>query len=242
MTSTTEKTPATIKEDFLWLGHEFYRSRWKDWHAKWQELVANTPPEHEDSPKAVLGRLTENNCDPEVALRLAFLEASHKPETQSELAKDNTRQQRIRRKLDQSRKRLLKTALELEQAASDLQLTFIKPKDVRSLKALAQMCSHEIETLLWPHALELPPGNELFTLAAYVNGCSNKPNRLLVTDLLAVVYSAYRRTPPSQEAIEKQIQRFRKPGSIIPQAIEDATSQRDKSGELKKYLLTYYPD
>lgn len=190
----------------------------------------------------MLGRLTENNCDPEVALRLAFLEASHKPATQSELAKDNERQQRIRRKLDQSRRRLLKTALELEQAAADLELIFIKPEDIGSLRALAEMCSHAIETLLWSHALELPPGHELFTLAAYVNACSGKPNRSLVTDLLAVVYCAYGRKPPTQDAIEKQVQRFRKPGSIIPELIEDTTSQWEKSGELRKDLLTYYPD
>ena len=64
----------------------------------------------------------------------------------------------------------------------------------------------------------------------------------LVTDLLAVVYCAYGRKPPTQDAIEKQVQRFRKPGSIIPELIEDTTSQWEKSGELRKDLLTYYPD
>ena len=242
MTSTNEKAPAIIKKDFLWWRHEFYRSRWKVWRAKWLELVSNTPAGYKGDPVAVLGNLKEIKCDPDVALRLAFLEASHKPATQSKLAKKNTRQQSIRRKLDQSRKRLLKTALELEQAASDLQLIFIKPEEIDSLRTLAEMCRHEIETLLWSHELELPPGHELFTLAAYVNACSGKPNHSLVMELLDVVYCAYGRMPPTKDAIEKHLQRFRKPGSIIPELIEDTTSQRGKSGDLRKDLLTYYPD
>jgi hypothetical protein len=242
MTSTNEKTPAIIKkESFLWWRHEFYRSRWKDWHAKWLELAANTPAEHEDGPVAVLGKLTGINCDPDVALRLAFLEANHKPATQSELAKENARQQRIKRELNQSRKRLLEAALLLEQAAADAPLIFIQLENIGSLRTLADLCGNEIETLLWPRELELPPGHELFTLVAYVKSCSGNPNYALVTDLLSVVYEAHGRRAPTQDAITKQVQRFRKLGLITPEVIEENTSQKAKSGELKRDLLAYYP-
>src|ERR1700691_4730555 len=109
MASGPENTPSsTEKRSLLWWRHEFYRPGWKQWYANWLKLAAEIPADHIDSPAAVLARLTEANCDPDVALRLAFLEASHKPATQSELAKDNRRQQRIKRKLRQSRDHLWK--------------------------------------------------------------------------------------------------------------------------------------
>jgi len=267
------------------------------------ELAANTPKDHEDSPKAVLGKLTEINCDPDVVLRLAFLDASQKPATKSDLAGDSELQQRIKRKLNQSRNHLLKAAalgaeqmtqfelakndkrlqrikrmssqsrnhvlkaaVGLEQALSDTSLIFIVPKDVESLRALAdmtkpesvdslrslaQMCYHEIEALLWPHAVELRPGHELFTLVSYVVASSGEPHFPLVADLLAVAHQAYdlmRPTtnepidPVTKDAIEKQVRRFRKLDSIQPGLIEESTAQRAKSGELRRELLTCYPD
>jgi len=287
-------TPSsTENKSLLWWRHEFYRSRWKRWCAKWLELADLIPAGHIDSPAAVLARLTEVSCDPDVVLRLAFLEASHKPATQSEFAKDNQKQQRIKRKLSQSRNHLwrsmnglaqgtqsklakdnkgqhlikrkqgqyqnhvLKAALELEQALSNASLTFISRKDIDSLRALAHtvksenvdslktlvdMCNHEIETLLWSPAIELNSGHELFTLLSYVKTCSGEPKFALVTDLLAVVYRAYGRNPPTRDAIEKQVQRFRKPRSCLPELIEMSTQQRANSGELRQELLTFYPD
>lgn len=237
--------------------------------------------------------LKDAHCDPDVALRLAFLEASHKPATQSELAKDNARQQYLRRKLDQSRGHLwkamimldqlppcnsqngntkkqridhevdkyrlhlLKAARELEEALSDVPLIFIsradihslramsdavKPENITALKSLVDMCIHERETLLWPRAVELAPGHELFTLVSYVKACSGEPNFPLVTDLLNLVYEAYGRRSPSREAIEKQVERFAKLNSIQPELIEDSTRQRANSGELRQELLACYPD
>jgi hypothetical protein len=244
-----------------------------------------------------------------VALRLAFLEASQKPTTKSELAGDNKRQQRIKRKLiqarnhlwkamalhlelasqhdlpkgdtrqrritrklDQARNHILSAAVELERALSEISLIFIKPNDIESLKAmagtqqtgcigslrsLAQMCDHEIETLIWPRALELPPGYELFTLVAYLTACGGEPNFPLVTDLLTVAHQACHQLrletdssteTPTQDAIEKQVQRFRKlkmdsgEDSILPGLIADDTAQRAKSGELRRELLGCYPD
>jgi len=229
------------KESFLWWRHQFYQSRWKEWHAKWLELVRKTPAEREGGPARMLGQLTEIHCDADVALRLAFLEAHHKPATQSELAKETKRQQRVKRKLNQSRKRLLEAALLLEQASADAPLIFIQPEKIGSSRTLADMCAHEIETLLRPRALELPPGHELFTLVAYVKSCSGNPNYALVTDLLSVVYEANGWRAPTQDAITKQVQRFRKLGLIIPELIEENTSQKERSGQLKKDLLTYYP-
>lgn len=294
MASGPENRPSsTGKRSLLWWRHEFYRSRWKQWYATWLELADVIPAHHIDSPAAVLASLTEANCDPEVVLRLAFLEASHKPATQSELAKDNQRQQRIKRKLTQSRdhlwkamsalmhvteskmatdskgqhqierrlrqyrKHLLKAALELEQALSNASLTFISRKDIDSLRALADtvksenvdslktlvdMCNHEIEALLWSPAIELSSGHELFTLAVYVKACSGEPNFPLVTDLLAAVYQARGRRPPTRDAIEKQVQRFRKLHSFQGEQIEQSTAKLATSGELRSELLTCYPD
>src|SRR5208337_4719998 len=249
-----------------WWRHPFYQPRWKMWHAKWMELAANTPKDHEDSPKAVLGKLTEINCDPDVVLRLAFLDASQKPATKSDLAGDSELQQRIKRMSSQSRNHVLKAAVGLEQALSDTSLIFIVPKDVESLRALAdmtkpesvdslrslaQMCYHEIEALLWPHAVELRPGHELFTLVSYVVASSGEPHFPLVADLMAVAHQAYdlmRPTtnepidPVTKDAIEKQVRRFRKLDSIQPGLIEESTAQRAKSGELRRELLTCYPD
>jgi hypothetical protein len=242
MTSTSQKTPAIIKkESFLWWRHPFYQSRWKEWHAKWLELVRKTPTEHEGGPAKALARLKEMQCDPDVSLRLAFLEASHKPAAQSELAKDTTRQQRVKRKLHQAGKRLWDGAQLLEEAMSDAHLIFIKPETIDALRELAINCAHELEVLLWVHSPEPPPGHELFTLAAYVNACSGNPNYTLLTDLLSVVYEAHGRRAPTQDSITKQVQRFRKPGSILPKVIEDDTSRRAKSGELKKDLLACFP-
>src|ERR1019366_10062061 len=100
-----------------------------------------------------------------------------------------------------------------------------------SLRTLAAMCSHEIETLLWPRALELPPGHELFTLVAYVKSCSGNPNYALVTDLLRVLYRVNGQGAPTQEAITKQVERFRKLDSIYPELIEADTLRKTQSGE-----------
>jgi hypothetical protein len=248
----------------------------------------------------VLDRLEEAHCDPEVALRLAFLVVSDKPAAKSELVGENARQQRIKRKLGQARNYLLKAAFglmnaalpefannrektsaqcgiylrkavgELEQALSDLSLIFIKPEDVESLKAsveltdpqdaalsirfqdLARMCDHEIETLIWPRTVALHPGHELFTLVSYLTACGGAPNFVLVTDLLTVANEAYdverqpafddATEPLTQDAIIKRVQRFRSLDSIQPQLIEESMAQRAKSGQLRRELLSCYPD
>lgn len=291
------------KESFLWWRHPFYRARWKQWHIKWLELADTSPSNQPGGPADVMAQLKGVHCDPDVALRLAFLEASQKPATKSELAGQNERQQRIERKLSQSqnhllkavalgleqvtqsalakndkrlqrikrmssqsRNHVLKAAVGLEQALSDTSLIFINPKDVESLRALAdvtkpesvdslrslvQMCDYEIQTLLWPRAIELRPSHELFTLVSYVTACSGEPHIPLVTDLLGLAHQAYDLMqpptnepidPPTQDAIEKQVQRFRKLDSIQPGLIEESTAQRAKSGELRRELLTCYPD
>jgi hypothetical protein len=292
----------------LWWRHPFYRLRWRQWHAIWLELDEATPASHEQSPAGVLRRLKKAHCDPDVALRLAFLVASQKPATKSELAGDNERQQRIKRKLTQARRRLSKAegclrekealskiasddqgqqriaskaaqarnhigkaAIELEGALWEVPLIFIKREDIHSLRTLSNtiksenvdslkrlvyLCSCEVETSLWPRAVELAPGHELFTLVSYVTTCSGKPHFSLVTDLLVVAHQAYDlmrpatdgSTEPTQDAIEKQVQRFRKLelepelDSIQPELIEESTAQRAKSGELRRELLSCYPN
>jgi hypothetical protein len=255
MTSKNEKTTkaqaevvssrpadsAARKGSGLWWRHRFYQSQWKEWYAKWLELVRKTPVENEGGPAKVLAWLQKMQCDPDVALRLAFLEVSHKPAAQSELAKDTRRQQRIRRKLHQAGNRLWDGAQILDGAMRDAPLIFLKPETIDALREVAINCAHELEVLLWVHSPELPPGHELFTLAAYVNACSGNPNYALLTDLLSVVYEAHGRRAPTQDAITKQVQRFRKPDSMLHEVIEDDTSRRAKSGELKEDLLACFP-
>lgn len=303
--SAADKKGPVREESFLWWCHLFYRLRWKQWHINWLKL-AHASANDTGGPEDVLARLREAHCDPDVALRLAFLEASQKPATKSELAGDNKRQQLIKRKLNQSREHLLKAEAlgqeqaaqseiagsdrdqrrialkvgqtrnhmlkaghELELALSDLSLSFIKRSDVDSLRALAEtvkpmnvvslerliyMCDCEIQTLLWPRAVELPPSHELFTLVSYVTACSLKPHFELVTDLLNAAYQAYdpMRSPtadsahaPTQEAIEKQVQRFRELKArytVLIDLIEESTAKRAKSGELRQELISCYPD
>lgn len=242
MPSMNQKTPDTIKkESFLWWRHQFYRSRWKEWHTRWLALVRKTPAEREGGSAKVLAQLKKMRCDPDIALRLAFLEASHKPAAQSELAKDTRRQQRIKRKLHQAGKRLWDGAQLLDEAMRDAPLIFVKPETIDALREVAINCAHELEVLLWVHSPEPPPGHELFTLAAFINACSGNPNYALLTDLLSVVYEAHGRRAPTQDAITKQVQRFRKPDSILPQVIEEDTARRAKSGELKEDLLACFP-
>lgn len=281
------------EKSFLWWRHPFYRLRWQQWHASWLELADTIPASHEQSPTDVLRRLKEVHCDPDVALRLAFLVASQKAAKKSELAGDNERQQRIKRKLSQARNHLLKAAfglmeaalpeiakgnkkqaqrklahsknhilkaaLELNRALSDIPLIFIKSEGVDSLKAianvtdpqdvdlwmrlqsLAAMCDHEIETLLWARTIEPPPGHELFTLLSYVKACCGKPNFKLVNDLLTVAHEAYETDQPASDPHDK-VKQFRKLDSVQPDLIEEYTALRAKSGELKRELLTYYPD
>jgi hypothetical protein len=294
-------TRTNKKESFLWWRDGFYRSRWKKWHTRWLELALRIPANQTDSPANVLARLQEAHCDPDIVIRLAFLEASQKPISKSALVGDNKRQQRIKRKLLQSqshlskamlalkevaqshpakdrgqqrvkrkqgeyRNHILKATLELERALLGASLIFIKRTDLDSLRTLAdlvnfenvdflrsleQMCRHEIEVLLWPHTVELRPGHELFTLVSYVTACSGEPHFPLVTDLLAIAHQAYDSMrsatdvptePPTQDAIEKQVQRFRMLNSIQPELIEETTAQRAKSGELRQELLTCYHD
>jgi len=90
------------------------------WHKSWLKLADEIPAKHTDSPADMLSRFTEVHCDPDVILRLAFLEASHKPSTQAELAKDNKRQQRIKRKLGQSRSHLWKAMGTLAQVTQSI--------------------------------------------------------------------------------------------------------------------------
>jgi hypothetical protein len=299
----------SLEKSFLWWRHPFYRLRWQQWHVRWLELADTAAASYEPSSTDLLRRFKEVHCDPDVTLRLAFLVASQKPATKSDLVGDNERQQRIKRKLKQARDRLSKAeacgqgqeavskiasddkgqqrstrlaaraqnhiekaALELERALSDISLIFIKREDIDSLRALSDtirpenvdvlkrliyMCSSESEILLWPRAVELAPGHELFTLVSYVTACSGDPHFALVTDLLAVAREAYDlmapatdglTEPPTQDAIEKQVQRFRKlklesgEDSIQPELIEESTSQGAKSGELRGELLSCYPD
>lgn len=296
------------EKSYLWWRHPFYRLRWKQWRLNWRRLAGRSPDGHEKGPAGVLRSLEEVRCDPDVALRLAFLVASRKPATKSELAGDNERQQRIKRKLSQAQDHLSraeahwqeqaaqlkiagdakrrqrsarkaaqvqnqiqKAVLELERALSEILLIFIEREDIDSLRTLGDtvrpenvdllknliyMCSLEIEILLWPHAVELPAGHELFTLVSYVTACSGDPHFALVTELLAVAYQAYDpmrpatdgiTERPTQEAIEKQVQRFRKlklesgEDSILPDEIAESTAQRVRSGELRRELLTWYP-
>jgi hypothetical protein len=301
MSEADKQGPFKVEnESLLWWRHPFYRLRWKQWHINWLKLARASQANDAGGPGDVLDRLREAHFDPDVALRLAFLVASEKPATESELVAQNARQQRIKRKLSQARNYLLKAAFglmnaglpelanddkkiarklaqcgnylrkaagELEQALSNVFLIFIKPKDVESLKLveltnpqdpalwmrlqdLARMCDHEIETLIWPKAVELHPGHELFTLASYFTACSGALKFSLVTDLLAVANQAYElgRRPPTdgtmltQDAIEKKVQRFRNLDSIQPGLIQQFTAQRAKSGELRRELLTCYPD
>ena len=115
MSNTDKKTPIDPKKQSgLWWRHPFYRTRWDQWRVNWREL-ARMPANYEASPADVIARLRKAGCDPDVALRLAFLEASHKPATQSQLAKDNQRQQRLKRKLRQGRDKLWKAMLKLVQ-------------------------------------------------------------------------------------------------------------------------------
>lgn len=295
MSSADSKVPTVAKkESLLWWRHPFYRLKWKQWHANWRELTYRIPASLEKGPAGVLRRLKGARCDPNVALRLAFLEASHKPATESELTKDNKRQQHIKRKLRQSRNHLRsaafgfieavlpevgkgnkkvvervlvrsrnhvgKAAAAMKDAVSSASLIFVQPEDIDALSVLANvtnpqnvapwvglqhlagLCDHELEVLLWPHAVEPRSGHELFTLVSYVTACSGKPDYPLVTDLLAVVYRAYRRKARSRSAIEKQVERFRDLDSLQPELIAESTAQRVKSGELRRELMACYPD
>jgi hypothetical protein len=251
--SVQHLSPSSLspEKSLLWWRHPFYRLRWQQWHTSWLELADTIPANYEKGPTGVLRRLKEVHCDPDVALRLAFLVASQKPATKSELAGDNKRRQRIKRKLEQAWGRLSKAeacgreqealskvandykgrqrirdkvgqaqnhieqaALELERALSEISLIFIKredihslrtlsdtvkPENVASLKRLIYMCSCEIETLLWPRAVELAPGHELFTLVSYFTACSGEPHFSLVTDLLAVAHEE------SADALDKEV-------------------------------------
>jgi hypothetical protein len=291
MTNTEETITIKPKDSLLWWRHEFYTSRWGAWLAKWLELAEKTPWNHKDNPVNMLSRLKAIECDPEVAVRLAFLVVSHKQSTQSVLASENRKQQSIKRKLSQASARLwkammaldeitkcnaedkktgnyfnrkkaqyqnhiLKAVNNLRQAMSLVRLIFIKPTDIDSLRELSKtlkpenhqslnsvnsMISYELETLLWSHALELPPGHELLTLAAYVKASSGRPNLPLMTEFVGMVYNASQRRAPTSDAIEKTLQRFRKVDSIIPDCIEKSTAERAGSGELKQDLLACFP-
>jgi hypothetical protein len=234
-------TPSAPTEGaHIWWRHEFYRLRWNKWHGDWRKLVAASSTGGSDSPREVLKNLSSLGCDPEISVRLAFLVACRKPLAQSELAKDTKRQQRIKRKLQQSQKRFLDSARLLEELSGEFPLIFITPEHVRAARITAQLCAYEVEVLLEPRALELPTGHELFTLIAYVKACSAKPNYELVTALLKLVYEAGHQHLPSKDAISKHPQRFA-PGTNYPDLINETTAARARSGELRKDLIACFP-
>jgi hypothetical protein len=129
----------------IWWGKTFYRERWSKWRENWQKLLSNSPATGKTSPRKLLDDLTAKRCDPEIAVRLAFLVASHKPLAQSELSKDTKRQQSLRRRLKQAGQRLLDSARLLEEARADFPLRFIQPEHTNTLREIAQLCGHEDE-------------------------------------------------------------------------------------------------
>ena len=78
-------------ESLLWWRHPFFRLRWGQWHTNWRKLASVAGAHDLGGVTHVLSQLAQANCDPDVALRLAFLEASQKPTAKSELAGDNKR-------------------------------------------------------------------------------------------------------------------------------------------------------
>jgi hypothetical protein len=160
------------EKSLLWWMHPYYRAKWKPWHASWRKLKDRIPANQNASPADVIARLKEAHCDPDVAVRLAFLEACHKPATPSELAKDNKRQQKLKRKLgqarddlwkamlalskltgskkvrvdrktDQYRSHVAEAAAELEKALSEMQLIFVTPADIQLLRKTSKSISAE---------------------------------------------------------------------------------------------------
>jgi hypothetical protein len=111
---------AGTEKSLLWWGNPYYRARWKPWHASWRKLKDRIPANQNASPADVIARLKQAQCDPDVAVRLAFLEACHKPATPSELAKDNKRQQKLKRKLGQARDHLWKAMLALAELTGSI--------------------------------------------------------------------------------------------------------------------------
>jgi hypothetical protein len=224
-----------------WWRHPFYRSRWKKWHENWRKRLSSSPNTREDNPRALLDKLSGSGCDPEIAVRLAFLVASHKPATQSELTKDTRRQQRIKRKLKQAGQKLLDSARLLEEVSSDFRLVFISEEQIAAVDHTVRMCAHEYELLLEPRALELPGGHELFTMVEYVKVSTGQSHLQLMTDLLGHVYSAERQRGPTIDAVSKQVQRFKRPGSILNEVIHEYMIKSVNSGALKKDLLAILP-
>ena len=108
---------AGTEKSLLWWRHPYYRAKWKPWHASWRKLKDEIPANQSASPANVIARLKPAQCDPDVALRLAFLVVTEKPSARSELAGDNARQQNLKRKLGQAGKHLQKAAFGLMEAA-----------------------------------------------------------------------------------------------------------------------------
>jgi len=102
------------------------------------------PANQNASPADVIARLKQAQCDPDVAVRLAFLEACHKPATPSELAKDNKRQQKLKRKLGQARDHVWKAMLALAKLTGSISQNG-DPKKVRVDRKTDQYRSHVVE-------------------------------------------------------------------------------------------------
>ena len=119
---------AGTKKSLLWWRHPYYRAKWKPWHASWRKLKDRIPANQNASPADVIERLEKAHCDPDVAVRLAFLEACHKPAIPSELAKDNRRQQKLKRKLGQARHHLWKAMLALAKLTGSISQNHNKKK------------------------------------------------------------------------------------------------------------------
>jgi hypothetical protein len=228
----------------IWWRHSFYQSRWNCWRESWEKLLKQDRGSSEHGPRDLLRDLGELHVDPEIAIRLAFLVAAHKPSTQSELAKDTRRQQRIKRKLKQAGQRLLDAARLLEEAAREFRPVFIRREHIHGLDRVTRVCADELEILLEPHVPELPSGHELFTLVLYFEKSAGRPHYPLVTDLLEFAYGAAGRRGPGTESVSqaKRFARTKKhPDSILPQVIEDQVTNGIRSGELKEELLACFP-
>lgn len=184
-----------------------------------------------------------------------------------EIAKGKKRPKQHR--LTQSHSHVQKAEVELQRAMLEMPLIFIQQEDINALKTkadlttlgklgalkylqkLASMCDYEMETLLWPRVLELPPHYELVMLVSYIKNCSGKAHYSLVADLLAEADGACDLVrsvignptePLTENAIDKRIGQVKEFYSFGPEQIEHHMARWANSGDMRRDLLTLYPD
>jgi hypothetical protein len=239
-------TPFPEPEDMgwpWWWTHPYYRQRWDFWYPRWQQTARRFEIEE------TLKKFDQIGCDRVVLVRLAFLQASHKPPDPPMITSKTLRH--VRTSMQQTKKAFARGKRHIEYLSGKLPFpNFAFEEAIRSVSWLVAWCDG-VPTTAYEIAQAPPPDFELYFLVAYVNSFDKGPQYALVTDLLQAVYEPFEPdcTAPTEGAISRKLQRFQELTPISLQRFNDLLENpfsnlptRAKRARFRSEMFYLYPE